>query len=188
MSKTTGTQHDAASSSRPSAPLSQPGTRASQPEVRPDQPTPPASRADVIDVVVRTAFVTMGVLTRLAAENDLSLTQLRVLAILRDRRLRMVELVEYLGLEKSTLTGLVTRAEKRGLLLRAPSATDGRGVDVFLSDEGLALAERIATVVEEHLGPWTTRLDPAEQQQLHDLLTRLVGPERRAADAPGLPA
>jgi hypothetical protein len=32
--------------------------------------------------------MTMAVLTRVAADNELSLTQLRVLAILRDRRLR----------------------------------------------------------------------------------------------------
>jgi DNA-binding MarR family transcriptional regulator len=34
------------------------------------------------------------------------------------------------------MTGLVDRAEKRGLLQRAPSASDGRAVDVFLSREG----------------------------------------------------
>lgn len=41
----------------------------------------------------------MAVLTKVAADNELSLTQLRVLAILRDRRLRMTALAGYLGLE-----------------------------------------------------------------------------------------
>jgi hypothetical protein len=49
-----------------------------------------------------------------------------VLAILRDRRLRMTALADYLGLERSTMTGLVDRAEKRGLLERAPNASDGK--------------------------------------------------------------
>ncbi len=62
---------------------------------------------DLVDVIVQTSFVTMAVLNRVAAEHDLSLTQLRVLAILRDRRLRMTELARYLGLDKSTMTGLV---------------------------------------------------------------------------------
>ena len=59
---------------------------------------------------MQTSFLTMATLSRIAADNDLSLTQLRVLAILRDRRLRMAELAAYLGLDKSTMTGLVARA------------------------------------------------------------------------------
>ena len=50
---------------------------------------------------------------------------------------RMTGLADYLGLEKSTMTGLVDRAEKRGLLERGPNACDGRAVDVFLSPGGL---------------------------------------------------
>ena len=69
----------------------------------------------LVDALAQAAFMTMAVLTKVAADNDLSLTQLRVLAILRDRRLRMTALADYLGLEKSTMTGLVNRAEKRGL-------------------------------------------------------------------------
>ncbi len=83
------------------------------------------------DALAQAAFTTMAILNKLAAEHDLSLTQLRVAGILRDRRLRMVELAGYLGLEKSTMTGLVDRAEKRGLMARAPNADDGRAIDVF---------------------------------------------------------
>jgi len=38
------------------------------------------------------------VLNRIGTEHDLSLTQLRVLGILRDRRVKMSELAGYLGL------------------------------------------------------------------------------------------
>ena len=67
----------------------------------------------LVNALAQAAFVTMAVLTKVAADNELSLTQLRVLAILRDRRLRMAVLAGDLGLEKSTMTGLVDRAEKR---------------------------------------------------------------------------
>jgi hypothetical protein len=90
---------------------------------------------DLVDTLVQSAFATMAVLTRIAAEHDLSLTQLRVLAILRDRRPRMTALADYLGLEKSTMSGLVDRAERRGLLERVPGAGDGRAVDVQLSGD-----------------------------------------------------
>ena len=81
-------------------------------------------------------------LSRIGAEHDLSLTQLRVLGILRDRRIRMSELADYLGLDKSTISGLVDRAEKRGLVQRAPNPADGRAVDVFLTAAGTELAGR----------------------------------------------
>jgi DNA-binding MarR family transcriptional regulator len=103
------------------------------PTSEPAEQAATVEHADLVDVIVQTSFATMAVLNRVAAEHDLSLTQLRVLAILRDRRLRMTELARYLGLDKSTMTGLVDRAEKRGLLRRARDPADGRVVDVFLS-------------------------------------------------------
>lgn len=127
-------------------------------------------------MLVQAAFATMAVLNKVGADNDLSLTQLRVLGILRDRRLRMAALADYLGLEKSTMTGLVDRAEKRGLLERAPSASDGRAVDVFLSPDGADLAERLYAHVQQSLAPMTDELGPAGQRRLQSLLEQLIGP------------
>ena len=130
----------------------------------------------LVDALVQAAFVTMAVLSKVGADNDLSLTQLRVLAILRDRRPRMTALADYLGLEKSTMTGLVDRAEKRGLLRRAPSASDGRAVDVFLSPAGAELADRLYARVGQALAPMTGEIDPADQHRLQVLLERMLGP------------
>jgi DNA-binding MarR family transcriptional regulator len=130
----------------------------------------------LVDALVQAAFATMAVLNKVGAENDLSLTQLRVLAILRDRRLRMTALADYLGLEKSTMTGLVDRAEKRGLLKRAPSPTDGRAVDVFLRPDGAELAERLYAEVGRSLSAMTNELIPADQRRLQALLERMLGP------------
>lgn len=96
----------------------------------------------VVDALVQCTFMVMASLSRVAAENDLSLTQLRVLAILRDRRLRMTELADYLGLERSTLSGLVDRAERRGLIQRVPSRSDRRSIDVLLTPQGSEFADR----------------------------------------------
>ncbi len=130
----------------------------------------------LVDALVHAAFMTMAVLNKVGADNDLSLTQLRVLAILRDRRVRMTALADYLGLEKSTMTGLVDRAEKRGLLERAPNASDGRAVDVFLSSDGAELAERLYAHIRRSLSPMTSELAPAEQRRLQTLLERMLGP------------
>ena len=133
-----------------------------------------AEQDGLIDALVQASFRTMAVLSRVAAEHDLSLTQFRVLAILRDRRLRMAALADYLGLEKSTMTGLVDRAEKRALLVRAPSASDGRSVDVYLSAEGRELAERVSAEVARSLSPMTRALAPAERQTLQLVLEHML--------------
>jgi DNA-binding MarR family transcriptional regulator len=146
--------------------------------VRPPPPKQPrvTEHDGLVDALVQTAFATMAVLNKVGAENDLSLTQLRVLGILRDRRLRMAALADYLGLEKSTMTGLVDRAEKRGLLERAPSADDGRAVDVFLSRDGAELAERVYAHVRQSLSPLIQKLTLADQRRVQDLLERMLGP------------
>jgi DNA-binding MarR family transcriptional regulator len=129
----------------------------------------------LVDALAQTAFATMAVLTRLSAEHDLSLTQLRVLAILRDRRVRMSTLANHLGLERSTLSGLVDRAERRNLLLRVPNRSDGRAVDVLLTAEGAQLARRLTAEVRRSLAPMTGALTPVEERRLTTLLQRAVG-------------
>src|SRR5262245_55476450 len=46
-----------------------------------------AAQLELVEALGAVAFAVMGALTKLAAEHDLSLTQLRMLGILRDRRL-----------------------------------------------------------------------------------------------------
>jgi len=129
---------------------------------------------DLIDALVGASFAAMAVLNRVGAEHDLSLTQLRVLGILRDRRVKMSELADYLGLDKSTISGLVDRAEKRGLLRRAPNPVDGRAVDVFLTGEGTELAKRGAAQIAQALSPMTSKLTRAEARRLTTLLEMLI--------------
>src|ERR1700734_2523004 len=139
--------------------------------MRSSESAPPSP---LIDALARTAFFTTAVLSSVAAEHDLSLTQLRVLAILRDRQGAMRDLAAYLGLDKSTISGLVDRAEKRGLLRRAPTPSAGRGVDVALTEEGMVLAELGAAEVAQALSPMTSRLTRPEARRLTNLLERML--------------
>jgi DNA-binding MarR family transcriptional regulator len=130
--------------------------------------------APLVDALAQTAFVVAGVLSRLGARHGLSLTQLRVLGILRDRRPRMAELAGFLGLEKSTMSGLVDRAEQRGLLARGRSSDDGRAVEVFVTAAGRELAESVHAELVRALSPATSHLDAGERQALTGLLERLL--------------
>jgi DNA-binding MarR family transcriptional regulator len=124
----------------------------------------------LVDALVRSTFRVAGMLTRIGAEHDLSLTQLRVLGILRDRRPRMTDLAAFLGLDKSTLSGLIDRAEQRGLVARGKNSQDRRVVDVFLTPAGQELAERVYGEVRRELAPATNRLDPQDRDQLVQLM------------------
>jgi len=143
----------------------------------PAAPSADTARQDLISALVRASFATTAVLSRVAAEHDLSLTQLRVLAILRDRRVKMSELADYLGLDKSTISGLVDRAEKRSLLQRAPNPADGRATDVFLTAEGVQLADLGEAKIARSLSPMTGKLTRAETLRLTALLEHVLKQE-----------
>lgn len=138
----------------------------------------------VEDALVRSAYYVMGILTRIAAENDLSLSQLRVLGILWDRRLRMTDLAAHLGLDRSTLSGLVDRAERRGLLARGRSPVDRRGVDVFATPKGQALMAHLHTQLRAVLAPSIGHLTPERCVELVRLLEPILEAARRQGTRP----
>jgi DNA-binding MarR family transcriptional regulator len=143
------------------------------------------------DALVRTAFRMMAVLTRIGAEHDLSLTQLRLLGVLRDRRPRMTDLAAFLGLDKSTMSGLVERAERRGLVARGKSPEDRRVVDVFITPAGLELAEQLQEAIRSALAPFTGRLEPNDRHLLTHLLDSVSGrspADRGVAGPPNAPS
>jgi DNA-binding MarR family transcriptional regulator len=130
---------------------------------------------DLRDSLVQVSFAVIAALSRVAAEHDLSLTQLRVLRILRDREPTMAELALYLGLERSTVSGLIDRAVQRGLVRKATDAADGRSVRVSLTTDARRLERRVIGQIGELMAPLTDRLSNVEQQRLTALLVRALG-------------
>lgn len=130
----------------------------------------------LVDALVRASFAVTAALSTEGSVHHLSLSQVRVLGILRDRQLRMAQLAGYLGLERSTLTGLVDRAEQRGLLARTRAEADGRSVQVGATDGGRALARAVHGNLSTRLAPLLGRLSGAQQSELAELLDRLLGP------------
>jgi DNA-binding MarR family transcriptional regulator len=139
---------------------------------RPDRD--PAASREVMDSLVRTSFTVIALLSRTAAEHDLSLTQLRVLAILRDREPTMAELAAHLGLERSSVSGLIDRAVRRGLVRRDTSSEDGRAVQVSLTPDGQRLAGLLTEEIGDLIGPMTHSLGPADQKRLSVLLNKVL--------------
>jgi DNA-binding MarR family transcriptional regulator len=139
----------------------------SQPDDEPDSP-------HVMDSLVRVSFAVIALLSQAAAAHDLSLTQLRALAILRDRSPKMAELATFLGLDRSSVSGLMDRAVTRGLVRRDTSSDDGRSVRVSLSPDGQRLAAELTGEIAALMAPMTDALSSADGQRLGVLLDRLL--------------
>ncbi|WP_194897447.1 MarR family winged helix-turn-helix transcriptional regulator [Catenulispora pinisilvae] len=147
------------------------------PGPEPTDPTDPATTAPtsaITDALAETAFTVTALLAESAAAHDLSLTQLRMLAILRDREPRIADLAAFLGLERSSVSGLVDRAVRRGLVHRTASADDARATRLSLTDEGRRLAAVVTAQVDARLVPMTGRLATAERARLVVLLRKLL--------------
>ncbi|WP_410842675.1 MarR family winged helix-turn-helix transcriptional regulator, partial [Paraburkholderia sp. BR14264] len=81
---------------------------------------------------------------------------------------------DHLGLERSTMTGLVARASAKGLLAREPNAEDARAVDVVMTPAGLEVARSLEAAMRDALLPLTTRLSVDDRRALRDLLERML--------------
>ena len=128
----------------------------------------------MVDAVAQLAFVVHGMIEMRAAEHDLSLTQARLLGVLRDRTPTMNELAGLLGLDKSSVTGLVDRAVRRGLVVRTPSAEDRRTVLAGLTDQGRSLVSRAAASFGADLTAMLDLLAPADRDVLSGIVSRLL--------------
>jgi DNA-binding MarR family transcriptional regulator len=132
-------------------------------------------REELMDSLVQTSFTVIALLSRAGAEHDLSLTQLRVLAILRDHEPTIAELADYLGLERSSVSGLIDRSVKRGLARRFASEQDGRAVHVSLTPDGQRLAGQLTREIGARIAQMTGNLTASDQKRLTALLTKMRG-------------
>jgi len=128
----------------------------------------------IVDGLAQLAFVVHGTLERRAAEHDLSMTQTRLLGVLRDRTPTMNQLAKLLGLDKSSTSGLVDRAERRGLVTRLPSADDGRAVLVALTDAGREIVSRAAADFSSDILAMLDPLPQADRVALQAIVSRLL--------------
>ncbi len=79
-----------------------------------------------------------------------------------------------LALDKSSVSGLVERAERRGLVARAPSPTDGRAVQVGLTDDGRSLVSEASSQFATDVSALLNRLSPSDRRALSRLVSRLL--------------
>jgi DNA-binding MarR family transcriptional regulator len=132
----------------------------------------------LVDALAQLSFLVHNTLAEIAGQHDLSIIQTRLLGVLRDREPTMNALGRHLGLDKSSISGLVDRAQRRGLVTRTASAIDRRAFQVSITEAGRQLAEQVAASFAERIEMFVARLPDTDRQLLSQLAAQIV-----AADA-----
>ncbi|MEV4319729.1 MarR family transcriptional regulator [Actinocrispum sp. NPDC049592] len=112
--------------------------------------------------------------TESAREYGLTPQQGQLLCVLMAQPYGMGELSSMLGLAKSSLSGLVDRCERNGLVRRETSAQDTRAVKVALTPEGDRLAGEFYAETCRRVDMLPAGLSAAERDALAVLLGRVV--------------
>jgi DNA-binding MarR family transcriptional regulator len=124
--------------------------------------------------LVRSAFLVDAVYAESAREHGLTPQQGQLLCVLMGRPYGMTELGATLGLAKSSLTGLVDRTERNGLVRREPDPKDSRAVRVALTPRGGRLAGEFYAETCRRVEQLAAGLGAAEHGTLAALLGRVV--------------
>lgn len=115
---------------------------------------------------------------RLAGATGVSASQAAVLfLLLRRGERRMGAIGETLALGAPAVTGLVSRMEKAGLVIKRRDAGDRRGALVDLTEAGRQTAERADMVLRGFNAELSDRLGDDDAETVYDALTRLAAEE-----------
>lgn len=100
-----------------------------------------------------------------------------VLIILYQRRedLAPSELARLAGVTRATISMMLARMKRDGLIIEKADARDGRQKHIRLTEAGLALMEKILPVHYQRVSEIMGRLTESEQEELIRLLGKLTG-------------
>ncbi|MEQ4716943.1 MarR family transcriptional regulator [Nonomuraea sp. B19D2] len=123
------------------------------------------------EALVRLAHLVQQVFAEVSREHDLTPQQAQLLCLLIDGPVGMTELTRALHLEKSSLTGLVDRAEKRGLVTRTRDSRDRRACRIELTPDGA----RIGVLAHEEVAQRLDALAGELPEGHRELLASTIG-------------
>lgn len=146
-------------------------------------------RASALDEVVfvlgRAYFNYVGLVEVILQEQKLhdlvapGMSQILFALFEKDDRI-IKEIAERVGLSQSTLTGMLTRMEKAGLIERRRDPVDGRAVRVRLTSAGRALEPKCWQVIDQLRQAFRKSLSDSELNELRVGLSKLSNAMRAA--------
>jgi MarR family transcriptional regulator, organic hydroperoxide resistance regulator len=122
------------------------------------------------------------------AEHRLSIAMWRVMAVLASTGgQRQIDLADLTSIDASTLSRLVSRLVRMGLVTRARSASSNREVAVTLSAKGNALVARLIPIARQFEAAAIAGLPPQELMVLKRCLRRMYSNMQSRPAAMGTP-
>lgn len=128
----------------------------------------------VVTALVRSAFLVNAVYAESSREYGITPQQGQLMCVLMGGPRGMGEVGTMLGLAKSSLTGLVDRTERNGLVRREPDPQDTRAVRIALTAEGNRLVEAFYAETCRRVDRLPAGLSAEERATLAGLLGRVV--------------
>lgn len=108
-------------------------------------------------------------------EYDITPSQYAVLRCLWDlNKANPKEIAEALGIETSTISGVLDRMQKKGLIVRTISEEDRRFILVEITEKGKALEKPIIKIVDDVNEEVLQFLSPEEREKLKNNLRRIA--------------
>ncbi|UPQ90295.1 homoprotocatechuate degradation operon regulator HpaR [Vibrio sinaloensis] len=125
--------------------------------------------------LIKARDIAMHFFRPVLADNDLTEQQWRVLRVLDTKGA-----IDFSTLSKETcilspsLTGIISRLEKHGLVTKEKSPHDGRQFYIHLTDKSQSLLEQLRPQIEQQYVALKEALGESKYQQLSDLLNELI--------------
>ncbi|MBI5536986.1 MAG: MarR family transcriptional regulator [Deltaproteobacteria bacterium] len=138
-------------------------------------------------LVTRASLTTTGALRRRLVDAGLEAVRPAYLGVLlclwQQDDAKTAELGRRAGLEPSTMTGLLDRMERDGLVQRHADPEDRRAQRIKLSERGRKAKGEVMKVVDATLDRVTSGFTKAELAELQRLLQRLIAAAREGEEA-----
>jgi DNA-binding MarR family transcriptional regulator len=129
---------------------------------------------DVARGLLQLAAVVQAIYACVSERHDLTPVQARLLCVLLDGPRGMAELAHCFGVEKAALTGLMDRAERRGLARRSPVPGDRRALQATLTDAGRRAAAAFHTEIGAELSRLVAPLAPPDREDFRAALAEII--------------
>ena len=137
--------------------------------------------ADVAGSLIQLTALVHAIYARVSERHDLTPVQARLLCVLLDGPRGMAELAQQFGVEKAALTGLMDRAERRGLAQRSPVPGDRRALQVTLTDAGHQAAAAFHAELGTQLSGLVSSLTPQDRQHFRSTMAEIIARCRTCA-------
>jgi MarR family transcriptional regulator, 2-MHQ and catechol-resistance regulon repressor len=147
-----------------------------------------AASTEIYATLIRTGSALVAEIDRIVQSSlELNLQTSNTLAVIEgaDEPLTPSEISDRTLISSATMTSALDRLERQGLVRRLPNPEDRRSVLVEVTEAGRALCDRFLPGISALQVAVMSDLDPAERDQLLDLLAKvLAGAARVAEDDP----